>query len=89
MTILDFGAEWCPSCRTLLPTFRKLKKCYADSGIDFKEIDVESDEGVDLSVKYKIRNIPVILITKDGEEKERIVGTRTYDQLKEIIDKWK
>lgn len=55
----------------------------------FKYVDVESDEGVDLSCEYTVRNVPTIIIIKNNEEVERVCGTRTKDELKNIIEKWK
>lgn len=85
--ILKFTADWCSKCIAMSPMFRELEKDFPT--IEFKEIDVESDEGVDLSCEYTVRNVPTILVFKDGEVVERIAGTRTKDELKNIIEKWK
>lgn len=86
--VIMFGAEsFCTSCVKLHPVFNEVAKLYPD--IEFKYVDVESDEGVDLSCEYTVRNVPTILVFKDGEVVERIAGTRTKDELKNIIEKWK
>lgn len=55
----------------------------------FIDVDVESDEGVDLSAKYQVRNVPTILVVKNNRVIERIVGTRSKEQIKEVLNKWK
>lgn len=86
--VIMFGAEsFCASCVKLHPVFNEVSKLYPD--IDFKYVDVESDEGVDLSCEYTVRNVPTIIIIKNNEVVERVCGTRTKDELKNIIGKWK
>ena len=71
------------------PIFKEIAGEMQSGNLEFREIDVEEDEGVDLSSKYQVRNVPTILIIKKDRVVERITGTRTKNELKEIIDKWK
>lgn len=88
--ILMFKADgWCASCHKLAPTFREVAKELQTENFTFTEVDVESDLGVDMSCKYQVRNVPTILIVKEDRVVERIAGTRTKKELKEIIEKWK
>lgn len=87
--VLKFGANWCKSCIQMSPTFKEVAKEMQSDNLLFREIDVEEDEGVDLSTKYQVRNVPTILIIKKDMVVERITGTRTKNELKEIIEKWK
>lgn len=88
--VFFFKAEaWCVSCHKFAPTFREVAKEMQSDNLVFREIDVEEDEGVDLSTKYQVRNVPTILIIKKDRVVERITGTRTKNELKEIIEKWK
>lgn len=80
---------WCASCHKLAPTFREVAKELQTENFTFTEVDVESDLGVDMSCKYQVRNVPTILIVKEDRVVERIAGTRTKKELKEIIEKWK
>lgn len=86
--VIMFGAEsFCAYCVKLHHVFNEVSKLYPD--IDFKYVDVESDEGVDLSCEYTVRNVPTIIILKNNDVVERVCGTRTKDELKNIIEKWK
>lgn len=71
------------------PTFKAVADEMQSDNLVFREIDVEEDEGVDLSTKYQVRNVPTILIIKKDRVVERITGTRTKNEIKEIIEKWK
>lgn len=80
---------WCASCHKLAPTFIEVAKELQTENFTFTEVDVESDFGVDMSCKSQVRNVPIILIVKKDRVVERIAGTRTKKELKEIIEKWK
>lgn len=86
--VLKFGATWCNSCVKMSPIFKEIAEEMKSDNLKFREIDVEEDEGVDLSSEYQVRNVPTILIVKDGKVAERITGTKTKNELKEIIKKW-
>lgn len=88
--VLMFKAEgWCASCHKLAPIFKEVAKELQTEDFAFTEVDVESDWGVDMSCKYQVRNVPTILIVKKDRVIERITGTRTKQELKSIIEKWK
>lgn len=87
--VLKFGALWCHGCVQMSPVFREIAEEMKSDNLEFREIDVEEDEGVDLSSKYQVRNVPTILIIKKDRVVERITGTKTKNELKEIIEKWK
>lgn len=88
--VLLFGAEeWCPSCRKMKPVFEETAKEMSADNISFESVEVESDRGVELSDKYHVMNVPTILVVKDEQIMERIVGTHTKQQLVAIFEKWK
>ena len=88
--VLMFKADgWCTSCHKLAPTFREIAKELQSDNFVFKEVEVEDDDGVDLSTKYQVRNVPTILVIKKDRVVERITGTRTKNELKGLIEKWK
>lgn len=87
--ILFVAEEWCASCRKMKPIFKEVAKEMQNEDLKFTDVDVESNFGVDLSCKYQVRNVPTILVVKKNRVIERITGTRTKDELKSIIGKWK
>lgn len=67
--LLKFGANWCAPCRSLTPILEELK-----DKVTIEDIDVDEVDPVVLT-NYKIRNIPVLIITKDNVEVWRHVGS--------------
>lgn len=67
--LLKFGANWCAPCRSLVPILEELK-----DKVVIEDIDVDEVDPVVLT-NYKIRNIPVLIITKDNIEVWRHVGS--------------
>lgn len=67
--LLKFGANWCAPCRSLVPILEELKDKVVIEDIDADEVDPV------VLTNYKIRNIPVLIITKDNVEVWRHVGS--------------
>jgi thioredoxin 1 len=81
---VDFWAEWCTPCRMLGPTFEKLAGKYGNE-ITFAKINV--DELPDVAGKYAVRSIPTLLLLRQGNVLEQVIGTRSYDELARILDR--
>ena len=69
LKLLKFGASYCAPCRSLTPILEELK-----DKVTLEDIDVDEVDPVVLT-NYKIRNIPVLIITKDNVEVWRHVGS--------------
>ena len=82
--LVDFWAEWCPPCRMLAPTFEKLAANYGEE-ISFAKVNV--DELPEVASQYGIRSIPTLLLLRDGEVVEELVGARPYQDLARILDR--
>ena len=79
VTVVDFFADWCPPCKIMGPIFDATSRDFAENH-NFVKINVDKDGAV--AAKYSITNIPTILIFKDGELKDRIVGVVPKEVLK-------
>ncbi|WP_108868437.1 thioredoxin [Aquimarina aquimarini] len=84
--LLDFYAEWCAPCQTLLPILEKLTIKYKS---DFIIAKVNVDKNRELSQKFSIRNIPALFFIQNGEVKENITGLQTEKELDEKINQYK
>ncbi len=69
LKLLKFGASYCAPCRSLTPILEELK-----DKVTIEDINVDEVDPVVLT-NYKIRNIPVLIITKDNVEVWRHVGS--------------
>lgn len=82
--LVDFWAEWCGPCKMLGPILDELAgEC--DGRVRFGKVNI--DECQDLATRFGIRAIPTLLIFKDGEVAEQIVGLRSKRDLKASLDK--
>ena len=82
--LVDFWAEWCQPCRVLAPTIQALAEEYADK-VKVGKLNVD-DNGT-VSEKYHIRGIPTVILFKNGEVKEQVVGLTSKDSLSKLIEK--
>jgi len=73
VVLLDFWAEWCGPCRILGPTIEELEKDFKDKAVIGKLNVTDNPQS---SSKYSVRSIPTVIIYKNGEEVERLVGVR-------------
>ena len=71
--LVDFWAPWCGPCKMVAPTLNEIAETETDLTIG----KVNVDHNQDLAKKYKVRNIPTMLIFKNGIEVGRIVGVKT------------
>ena len=81
--MVDFWAEWCGPCRMLGPIIEEVSKDYEGKAIVGK-LDVDSNQ--EFAAKFGVRNIPTVLLFKDGELVNRQVGVSPKNVYKESID---
>ena len=79
--LIDFWAVWCGPCRMIAPIVEELATEY-DGKVKIGKLDVDSNQQT--SIKFGVRSIPTILIFKDGQIKETIIGAVPK---KNIVDK--
>jgi len=82
VVFVDFWAPWCSPCRMVAPIIDQLAEEFKGEAIVGK---VNIDENEDAAVRYGVASIPTMIVFKDGQEAERIVGARPRPQLAEII----
>ena len=84
--LLDFYADWCGPCQTLLPTINKLADELKNDVI-IKKVNV--DEYQELAAEFSIRNIPTLIFFKDGKAADRHTGLITERNLRDKINRLK
>ncbi|MBD2491010.1 thioredoxin [Aulosira sp. FACHB-615] len=81
--VVDFTATWCGPCRLVSPLMEQLATEYNGRA---KVVKVDVDKNKPLFKQYALRSIPAILIFKDGDLVEKIIGVSPYEQFKEAVD---
>jgi thioredoxin 1 len=84
LVLVDFWAEWCAPCRRLAPTVDQLAEDY-NGRLTVAKMNV--DENPVTPPNFMIRGIPTLLLFKDGDLKETIVGLADKSDLVRMIDK--
>ena len=69
--LIDFWAEWCMPCKMIAPIVEELANEYQGK-LKVGKLDVDSNPQV--SMKYGIRSIPTLLIFKNGQPVDQIIG---------------
>lgn len=82
--LMLFWAGWCSGCTEMKPRFYDEAKKY---GIKYDLIDVEEDNGVNLSIKYGVRNVPTILVFKGNKLIGRECGNSSYQRINKYVTK--
>ncbi|OFV97328.1 MAG: thioredoxin [Acidobacteria bacterium RIFCSPLOWO2_12_FULL_54_10] len=80
--LVDFWAAWCGPCRMIAPTVEALANEYAGKA---KITKVNVDENANTPSKYGIRGIPTLLIFKNGQVKEQLVGAAGRDAIEKLL----
>ena len=81
-TLVDFWAEWCAPCRALTPVVEEIAKSYAGK---LQVAKMNIDDHPEVPGQYSVRAIPTLLLFKDGEVVDQIVGLVSKSKLDEVI----
>lgn len=84
VVLVDFWAQWCAPCRRLAPTVDQLAEDYAGR-MTVAKMDI--DENPVTPSRFMVRGIPTLLLFKNGDLKETVVGLAGKDDLARMIDK--
>ena len=82
--LVDFWATWCRPCVSIAPVIEEIATELAGKG-KVRKLDV--DENRDLATKYGIMSIPALLVFKDGQVVDQMVGAGSKDSIKSFFEK--
>ncbi len=84
--LVDFWAEWCGPCRVMGPILEETSNEIDTSRLKIGKLNV--DENQSTAMKYGIMSIPTMLVFKNGQVADKIVGSMSKEALMEKLSKY-
>ena len=82
--LVDFWAEWCQPCRMIAP---HLDKVAAEQAGKLKVVKLNVDENPRTMQEFQVRGIPTLILFKDGQPVEGVVGAQPKRAFESLLDK--
>ncbi len=82
--LVDFWAEWCGPCKMIAPVLDELAQEYGDR-VKIGKVNIDNEQ--ELAAQYSVRAIPTLLLFKQGQVAEQMVGLRSKRDLKTSLDR--
>jgi thioredoxin 1 len=82
--LVDFWAEWCRPCHMLAPTVAEIANDYVGK---LKVMKLNVDEAINSAGRYRVQGIPTLLLFKNGQVVEQLVGARPKDEITKAVDR--
>ncbi len=84
--LVDFWATWCGPCRQIAPTIESLADAF---GADAKVGKLDIDNNQQVPMQFRITSIPTVMIFKDGQAVDTIVGARSRADYESALERAK
>lgn len=85
LTVVDFYAPWCGPCRKMADVLAQIAEDYSGKINIYK---LNTDENIKIAQEFSISSLPSILLFKEGQAKERLVGLMPKSSIVNNIEKY-
>ncbi|GAB2677278.1 thioredoxin [Paenibacillus thermoaerophilus] len=82
--LVDFWAPWCGPCKMIAPVLEELDQ---EIGGQVKIAKVNVDENPESAGRFGVMSIPTLILFKDGQPVDKVVGFQSKDALKNVINR--
>lgn len=82
--LVDFWAPWCAPCKMMAPVLNEIAE-KENQKVTIGKVNVDQQQ--ELAAKYKIRNIPTMILFHNGKEVTRLVGVKSKQAIMKEIEK--
>ena len=82
LVLVDFWAEWCVPCKQIAPTLEELAEKYSEN-LSVCKVDVDLNR--ELALQYNVRSIPSLMIFKNGEMVDSLIGAVSLEELEDLV----
>ncbi|MDF2945499.1 MAG: trx [Bacillales bacterium] len=83
LTLVDFWAPWCGPCRMIAPVLEEIDSEMADV---VKIVKVDVDQNQQTAADYGVMSIPTIILMKDGQKVDQVIGFKPKEELVKLIN---
>lgn len=84
LVVVDFWADWCEPCKTLLPVLEKLAAEYSGQ---FLLAKINADSQQMLAGQFGVRSLPTVMFVKEGKPIDGFTGAQSESQVRELLEK--
>jgi len=81
--LVDFWAPWCGPCKMIAPVLEEIAQEYEGKA---KIVKINVDDNQNSAAQFGVRSIPTLILFKNGNEVEKIIGVQGKDKLTALID---
>ena len=81
--LVDFFATWCMPCKMIAPSLDEIAEETKDTA---KVLKIDIDQSQEVAIQYGVKSIPTLLLFKDGEVVDTIIGAVPKEEIKQKLD---